>query len=626
MQLPQVQIPNFVGTLGQVEAIQQSRLQALAQRQATEDAARARQVAGEVLPQIGTLQGTELIGALGRLVGADPRYAAFAAPLIQRERDNAEFYGTATPAAARAPAPTASAAPGGIRVGAAIPVPDNLDDADILARTLLGEAANQGEIGMRAVGHTVRNRMQATGRGVRDVVLAPSQFEPWGARRQELLAIPTTDPRYQRARQIAEGILAGNDRDDPTGGATHFLNPDLQRQLGRQQPPWAPEGQGRRIGAHVFYTPGGGIVTGGGAAPAAGAATPVSAPADPNVTPTAGEAPNNRPAPPAIERTREGNIIVPGVNMAMVDRASRAPPGNQRAREVMEQYERALARHLQVLNMQQRPENAALPPTVTLGAGPHGPAGVYQRNRDGSLTRLGDPPPPSTQVNLPGDTVRGRADAATLQEVQRSSNDARQLVSLFDRAERAVRSVPEGAGAQLLPIIGQAARAIGIEIAGTEEAEVLRSITNGLAVLQRAPGSGATTDFEMRLYMQAVPRLGNTRQGNLMLIDMGRRLALRRIQEANIWRQHAGEPDLMERLNALPPVFNEDELRVLQGDATPASNAQPGGGRIQADPPAAPAIPPPPRNIPAGSAYSPSRNMWRSPDGRMFNADGTPVR
>lgn len=49
--------------------------------------------------------------------------------------------------------------------------------------------------------------------------------------------------------------------------------------------------------------------------------------------------------------------------------------------------------------------------------------------------------------------------------------------------------------------------------------------------------------------------------------------------------------------------------------ATPASPAQP----------AAPAVPTPPAGVPAGSAYSPSRKMWRDPSGKIYDAAGKPV-
>lgn len=604
--VPQVQVPDFAASIMRGEQVQQSRLQAMAQRQALDDSANARRVAAEVLPQLGTLQGAERISALGRLMGADPRYAAFGFPMIQRAQDDMELgMGGGAPAAMPVAMPGAGAAPAGIRTGAAIPVPTELDDADVLARTIIGEAGNQGEEGQRAVAAVIRNRMNQTGRGVRDVVLAPSQFEPWGSRREELLRIPTTDPRYIAARRLAEETIAGR-IEDPTRGATHFINPDLQRQLGRQQPTWAPEGQGQRIGAHVFYAPGGGVVVGQGA-PAR----------DPNVTP-ASSGGDTIPASGEMSRHSSGLVIPPGYDdarMARVAAANRASANNETAQRIMQQYRQDVQMGLSL----RRTEAPRQPPALDrLGDGPHGPAGMYQRNPDGTRTRVSDLPPPSQQiVSDPGNTPRARADATTLTQMQEQAASARQLTAMFDRAERAVRAVPEGQGAQLLPIIGQTARALGIEISGTSEAEVLRSLTNGMAVLQRAPGSGATTDFEMRLFMQAVPRLGNTREGNLALIDMGRRLAARRMEEATIWRRHAGDPDIFDRINALPPVFSPEETQRLQGDATPVNDV--------AEPP--PRVPPAqPRTVPPGSAYSPSRRQWRSPDGRLFGEDGRPAQ
>jgi len=206
------------------------------------------------------------------------------------------------------------------------------------------------------------------------------------------------------------------------------------------------------------------------------------------------------------------------------------------------------------------------------------------------LERLGQPP--QTTVNLPQpDGARLRADTATLQAQNEGVTQARSLINFFDRAEQAVRAVPEGAAAQFLPIVGQTARALGYDIPGTSEAEVLRGITNQLAALQRVPGSGATTDFEMRLFMQAVPRLGNTRDGNLQLLDLGRRLAQRRIEEANVWRRFAGSEDLFERLDALGPVFSPAEREFLEKGpaAMPTSGPSiPGPGGVGVgEPPAA---------------------------------------
>jgi hypothetical protein len=85
-------------------------------------------------------------------------------------------------------------------------------------------------------------------KSISDVVHAHLQFEGMTTKRAD---ISTSDPRYQRALAIAEGVLSSKIA-DPTGGADHYLNPDLQANLGRNQPKWAPGG-GKRIGRHVFY-------------------------------------------------------------------------------------------------------------------------------------------------------------------------------------------------------------------------------------------------------------------------------------------------------------------------------------------------------------------------------------
>ena len=125
------------------------------------------------------------------------------------------------------------------------------DDRDALARTVIGEAANQGPVGMRAVAAVALNRARGRGQSPSDVVLAPNQFEPWGTEESasRLMAIPTSDPRYVAAMREVDAAMAG---DDPTGGASHFYAPAAQAALGRQRPAW-DDGTGRAIGDHLFF-------------------------------------------------------------------------------------------------------------------------------------------------------------------------------------------------------------------------------------------------------------------------------------------------------------------------------------------------------------------------------------
>lgn len=124
-------------------------------------------------------------------------------------------------------------------------------DADAVARTLIGEAANQGEQGMLAVGGVIANRARQRGLTPAQVVLERNQFEPWGNpdTTNRLLSISPQSPEYQQAYAIAQRALAG---EDPTGGASHFYAPRAQAALGRAKPSW-DNGTGRAIGDHLFF-------------------------------------------------------------------------------------------------------------------------------------------------------------------------------------------------------------------------------------------------------------------------------------------------------------------------------------------------------------------------------------
>jgi hypothetical protein len=126
-------------------------------------------------------------------------------------------------------------------------------DRDLLIRTVIGEAGNQDDAGKSAVANVILNRVKAGnyGKDVKNVVLAPKQFEPWQTKRGELLAIRPDSPEYQKASQIVDAVLAGGE--DPTRGAVNFLNPEIVKaRRGGTLPAWA-QGEGQRIGDHVFY-------------------------------------------------------------------------------------------------------------------------------------------------------------------------------------------------------------------------------------------------------------------------------------------------------------------------------------------------------------------------------------
>ncbi|MDA8230363.1 MAG: cell wall hydrolase [Magnetospirillum sp.] len=148
-------------------------------------------------------------------------------------------------------------------------------DLDALARTIDGEAAAEPRAGKEAVAAVAANRLrlaqsyvaahpgaarhptfgEPTWRGIclacwRDVY----QFSCWeegSFDRQRILE--ATDAQLAVETEIARRAIAGA-LADPTGGATHYLNIDLEQRLYGRLPGWiAAMRQTAVIGRHTFF-------------------------------------------------------------------------------------------------------------------------------------------------------------------------------------------------------------------------------------------------------------------------------------------------------------------------------------------------------------------------------------
>lgn len=133
----------------------------------------------------------------------------------------------------------------------------NLNDRDLLARTLEAEAGNQGSGGMLAAGSVIMNRLKnpAYGSKLHSVILQPGQFSAWnsytgyqgGMGGINMYKVTPSSTAFE----VADQLLAGGYK-DPTGGAMHYYNPNLAN------PTWgqASGGKWKKIGDHVFGFPG----------------------------------------------------------------------------------------------------------------------------------------------------------------------------------------------------------------------------------------------------------------------------------------------------------------------------------------------------------------------------------
>lgn len=144
------------------------------------------------------------------------------------------------------------------------------EDIDIVTRTIIGEDRNGSAAAKIAVAWVIINRAQKNkrwygGNKLTEVSLYKTtrtnkegkelttwQFEPWMHRSVQLMSISTESVLYTETRALVVGCINGT-FGDPTDGATHFLEPDIVRsRTGGTLPKWA-QGEGKRIGAHVFF-------------------------------------------------------------------------------------------------------------------------------------------------------------------------------------------------------------------------------------------------------------------------------------------------------------------------------------------------------------------------------------
>lgn len=139
-------------------------------------------------------------------------------------------------------------------------------DRDIGIRTMLGEAGGEGEVGMAAVAHVLKNRTIDGGYGGRtigDVAMAPKQFSAWNEGPGGIPAIrnwSTESKAYQRAAKVYDAVMGGHNA-DMTNGSTHYFSPKGMQALkagGSQShlvPTWwaAESAKGQvTIGNHKF--------------------------------------------------------------------------------------------------------------------------------------------------------------------------------------------------------------------------------------------------------------------------------------------------------------------------------------------------------------------------------------
>jgi hypothetical protein len=127
-------------------------------------------------------------------------------------------------------------------------------DLDLMARTIVGEADDEPNIGKAAVAHVILNRMkQKDAPDAASIILAPKQFTAWQDRPGYLASLSPKSKSYQDAYNIVQNVVRG-DIPDPTDGALNYANVDAVRRAGNTSAMRWINGMTNvsKIGSHTF--------------------------------------------------------------------------------------------------------------------------------------------------------------------------------------------------------------------------------------------------------------------------------------------------------------------------------------------------------------------------------------
>lgn len=149
------------------------------------------------------------------------------------------------------------------------------------------------------------------------------------------------------------------------------------------------------------------------------------------------------------------------------------------------------------------------------------------------------------------------------------------------------------------------------------EVEAYNSIIDKLTPSQRVPGSGATSDYEGRMFKNALPKLINTPQGNEIISNTLAGLAQSKIDRAKIAEAAlAGEitpGQAMNKLRALPSPYENFKAFQKSGfKADPNAPAQSGTTTPQSSPSTPPI---------RGARQAPDGNWYVQRGDKYFRVD-----
>lgn len=156
---------------------------------------------------------------------------------------------------------------------------------------------------------------------------------------------------------------------------------------------------------------------------------------------------------------------------------------------------------------------------------------------------------PQTILNMPGDPTpdeqggaefakaNAKGQAEYFGNVATAGANAARSMGDIDQLTKLIEITPQGSGQEWLNQGAGVLARMGIdpgEFANLPASQSFQSIVSRITPTLRVPGSGASSDLDVKMFMQSLPALANTPDGNRIIASNMRKLAERSIKEAEI--------------------------------------------------------------------------------------------
>lgn len=151
------------------------------------------------------------------------------------------------------------------------------------------------------------------------------------------------------------------------------------------------------------------------------------------------------------------------------------------------------------------------------------PEGSYQVGPDNKISKVGGEGTNVT-INNGGNSSKfseesDKAAAARFDGYIQSGTAANQMMGDLRALADLAPQIGTGKTAEVMATLGPYAQALGIDVANLDESQAFKSIVDRLAPQMRPVGAGSSSDFDARQFLNSLPKLGNTPEGNQIILQ-----------------------------------------------------------------------------------------------------------